>query len=181
MTFIDVKERTVSSRKELMAELDVKNIMALPEIEKVSVNVGLGQMRLNKDIVEYVIKTLAAITGQKPQNTCARKAIAGFKLRAGDHVGMHVTLRGKRMYDFLNRLLNITMPRIRDFRGFGDQQYDNQGNLTIGLKDQVMFAELGHDVLDHPFGLSITVTIKNSSPTRSHALLKRLGFPLKTS
>ncbi len=179
MSLIDVKERSRSNVKELQELTGVKNVMALPKITTVSINVGLGQSRGNKDMVEYITKSLSAITGQKPQNTFARKAISGFKLRAGDHVGMRVTLRGDKMYDFLNRLLNITIPRIRDFRGFTADQFDKQGNMTIGFKDQVPFAEMGHDVLEKPFGLSITLVIKNSNPEKSHALLKTLGFPLK--
>ncbi|HUD20471.1 MAG TPA: 50S ribosomal protein L5 [Candidatus Saccharimonadales bacterium] len=179
MTLIDVKERSVSTRLALSEQLEIKNHLALPKISKVSINVGLGQSKTDKDMVEYIGKTLALITGQKPVNTYAKKAIAGFKLRAGDHVGMRVTLRGNKMYDFLNRLINITLPRIREFRGITESQFDAQGNLTLGFKDQVSFAELGHDVLDRPFGLSITIAISHSNPAKSVVLLKTLGFPFQ--
>ena len=180
MSSINVKELFNTKFDSLKADLGVKNVMALPKITKVSVNVGLGQNRLNKDMVEYIEKSLTSISGQHIVKTYAKKAIAGFKIRTGDLVGLRVTLRGNRMNDFLNRLLNITLPRIRDFRGIDSSAYDKQGNLTIGFKDQVPFAEMGHDVMDKPFGMTMTITIKNSNPEKTTKLLKALGFPLKT-
>lgn len=176
---IDTRELYTKNIDSLKKDLSVSNVFALPKIDKVSVNVGLGMYRTNKDMIEYIEKSLATITGQKVVKTHAKKAIAGFKLRTGDLVGMRVTLRAKRMDDFLNRLINITLPRIRDFRGIDTGKFDKQGNLTLGFKDQVPFAEMGHDVLDKPFGLSMTITIKNSNMEKSTALLRALGFPLK--
>lgn len=179
MTFLNAKERYQNAAKQLLESTGEKNVNALPKIVKVSVNVGLGLNRQNKDMVEYIEKSLQSITGQKPVKTAAKKAVAGFKIREGEIVGMRVTLRGNRMNDFINRLLNITLPRIRDFRGLDPKQLDKQGSLTIGFKDQVPFAELGHDIMDKPFGLSITLTIANSNPEKSTHLLQSLGFPLK--
>jgi len=176
---IDTGKRYTESLTALKTELSIGNVHALPRITKVSVNVGLGLHRQNKDMVDYIEKTLTQITGQKPVRTYARKAIAGFKLRQNDLVGLRITLRNQRLNDFLNRLINITLPRIRDFRGIDAKQFDKQGNLTLGFKDQVPFAELGHDVLDRPFGLSMTITIKQSDPQKSSILLKKLGFPMK--
>src|SRR5665213_1229122 len=121
----------------LKTELAVANVNALPKITKVNVTVGLGQNKTNKEMVSYITESLTAITGQKPVQTLAKKAIAGFKLREGDLVGLRVTLRGQRMSDFLNRLINITLPRIREFRGIDETQFDKQGNVTLGFKDQV--------------------------------------------
>lgn len=177
----NVKELYQKNVDAFKNELGLTNIHALPKIEKVSLNVGLGVHKQNKDMVSYIEQSLTAIAGQKPVLTHAKKAIAGFKLRAGDLVGMRVTLRGDKMNDFLNRLINITLPRIREFRGIEASQFDKQGNLTLGFKDQVAFPELGTDVMDKPFGLSVVITIKKSSPAASSAVLKALGFPLKKS
>ncbi len=177
----NTKELYLQNLKAFQEELGVKNVFALPKIQKVSINIGLGMNKGNKEMVSYIEQSLTAIAGQKPVMTHAKKAIAGFKLRAGDLVGMRVTLRGPKMHDFLNRVINITLPRIREFRGLDMDQFDKQGNLTIGFKDQVPFAELGNDVMDKPFGLSMTINIKNSNPTASAAVLKALGFPFKKS
>jgi large subunit ribosomal protein L5 len=179
MSLINVKENYSAQIKPLQEKLDIKNVMALPRLEKVSINVGLGQQRQNKDMVAYIKKSLEQIAGQKIVETHARKAIAGFKIREGDLVGLRVTLRNEKMYDFLNRLINITLPRIRDFRGIDPAKFDKQGNLTIGFKDQLSFVELGHDAIDRQFGLTITLTIKPSDPDKSSELLSALGFPIK--
>ena len=178
---LNTRELYQNNLNKLKDELSVSNYFALPKLTKVSINVGLGQNRQNKDMIAYIEESLKQITGQKPVSTHAKTSIAGFKLREGDLVGLRVTLRGRRMDDFLNRLINITLPRIRDFRGIDVKQFDKQGNLTLGFRDQVAFAELGHDVLDRPFGLSVTVTIKNSDPQKSVTLLRTLGFPMKIS
>lgn len=177
----NVKELYTKNLPAFQSELGVKNVMALPKLSKVSLNVGLGVNKTNKEMISYIEESLAALAGQKPVQTHARKAIAGFKLRTGDLVGMRVTLRGPKMTDFLNRLINVTLPRIREFRGIEAGQFDAQGNLTIGFKDQVSFPELGNDVMDKPFGLSVTITIKNSNPAASMTVLKALGFPFKKS
>lgn len=180
MSLINVAEAYTANQDKIKEQTGVANVMALPRISKVSINVGLGMHRQNKDMVEYIADSLSKIAGQKPVATKAKKAIAGFKIREGDVVGYRVTLRGNKMNDFLNRLINITLPRIRDFRGIDEKKFDKQGNLTIGLKDQIPFGELGTDAIDKQFGLTITTTIKNSDPRKSRALLSLLGFPMKT-
>lgn len=176
---INVAENYKTKTEQLKTDLAVSNVMALPKLTKVSVNVGLGLHRTNKEMVEYIEQSLTKITGQKVVKTHAKKAIAGFKLRTGDLVGLRVTLRGTQMHDFLDRLINITLPRIRDFKGIDEKQFDKQGNLTLGFRDQVPFAELGHDVLDRPFGLTMTITIAQSDHEKSPKMLKALGFPMK--
>ena len=180
MSAINTKEAYVLKLDDLKKATGIKNSMALPKINKVSVNVGLGQSRLDKDMVEYIDQSLALITGQKAVPTRAKKAIAGFKIRENDVIGYRVTLRNDKMNDFIDRLLNISLPRIREFKGINPKQFDKQGNLTIGLRDQISFAELGNDDIDKSFGMTITLTIKNSDPQKSLALLKTLGFPMKT-
>jgi len=180
MSFINVKEAYNNRIKDIKQATGVDNTMALPRIAKVSINVGLGQDRQNKDMVTYIADSLTQITGQKAVPTHAKQSIAGFKIRENDVVGYRVTLRGERMNDFINRLLNIALPRIREFRGIDPRKFDRQGNITIGLKDQIPFAELGNDAIDKQFGLTITITISNSDPRKSEELLKTLGFPMKT-
>jgi len=179
MLMIDIRNLYNSKTKELMAGTSVNNAMALPRITKASLNVGLGQNRLNKDMVTYIADSLSLISGQKAVPTKAKQAIAGFKIRQGDVVGYRVTLRGQKMADFLNRLLNIVLPRIREFKGIDPKQIDRQGNLTIGLRDQIAFPEMGTDAIDKQFGLTITITINNSDQEKSLELLKTLGFPMK--
>lgn len=179
MSSINVKENYSKKIKDIKEAINVKNTMAIPSIQKVSVNVGLGQNRSNKDMVKYIEDSVSLIAGQKAVPTIAKKSIAGFKIREGDVVGYRVTLRGNKMNDFLGRLLNITLPRIREFKGIDQSKFDGQGNLTIGLRDQISFAELGNDAIDKQFGMTITITIKNSSPPKSLVLLKTLGFPMK--
>jgi large subunit ribosomal protein L5 len=179
MSLISFKERYGNKAKELLSELDVKNVNALPKLSKITVNVGTGRFRGNKEMLTYVEGALKQITGQKPAITKSRKSIAGFKLRAGEEVGFKVTLRNRKMYDFLDRLINIALPRIREFRGFEPKNFDAQGNLTLGFGDTVPFAELGHSSLDKPFGLSITLSIANSTREKSFKLLQSLGLPVK--
>lgn len=179
MSQIEYKERFAKQKAELLGVLEVKNPNALPKLEKISVNVGTGRLRGNKDMLAFVEAALKQITGQKPAVTKARKSIAGFKLREGEEVGLRVTLRGTKMHDFLGRLLNITLPRIREFRGFAITNFDAQGNLNIGLGDTTPFAELGHSALDKSFGLSITLVFKNSTREKSFKLLQTLGLPVK--
>jgi len=176
---IDIKENNSKNFAELQKALNIKNRSALPKITKVTLNSSLGPLRHNKDAVEFVRASLQVIAGQKPAIRRAKKAIAGFKLRTGEEIGLVVTLRGQRMYDFLNRLINITLPRIRDFKGINVKAFDHQGNLSIGFKDHIPFAELGHQAIDKQFGLSVTLTIINSNPVHSAKLLQLLGFPLK--
>lgn len=179
MSLISFKERYNAKTKDLLTELGVTNVNALPKLKKISVNVGTGRFRGNKDMLAYIEASLKQITGQKAAVTKSRKSIAGFKLRAGEEVGFKVTLRNQKMYDFLDRLINIALPRIREFRGFEQQNFDAQGNLTIGFRDTVPFAELGHSSIDKPFGLSITLNIANSDREKSYKLLQSLGLPVK--
>lgn len=181
MSKIAIKENLNKSINSLKQELVIDNVMALPRLKLVSINVGLGPHRTNKDMIAYIAASLAKITGQKPAATRAKKAISTFKLRAGDEVGLRVTLRGTKMYDFLDRLINISLPRIRDFKGINPKSFDKNGNLTMGFKDQVAFVELGHEGLDRPFGVEVTISITKSNPERSTELLKQLGFPMKVS
>ncbi len=179
MSIIDFKERYQAKTKDLTTELGVKNVNALPKLNKITINVGTGRVRGVKDMAAYIEGALKQITGQKPAITKATKSVAGFKLREGEEVGLKVTLRGARMYDFLNRLINIALPRIREFRGFAPKSFDAQGNLTIGLPDTIPFAELGHSAMDKPFGMSITLSIANSDREKSFKLLQSLGLPVK--
>lgn len=179
MSLISFRERYAAKTKDLLGELAVANVNALPRLEKITVNVGTGRFRGNKDMLTYIEGALKQITGQKPAVTKSRKSIAGFKLRAGEEVGLRVTLRNRKMYDFLDRLINIALPRIREFRGFDVKNFDAQGNLTIGFNDTVPFAELGHSSLDKPFGLSVTLTIRQSDREKSYKLLQSLGLPVK--
>lgn len=176
---ISYKERFAAQTKDLMAALEVANVSALPKLEKVTVNVGTGRFRGNKEMLSYIEGALKQITGQKAAVTKSRKSISGFKLRAGEEVGMKVTLRNQKMYDFIDRLINVALPRIREFRGFEAKNFDAQGNLTIGFSDTVPFAELGHSSLDKPFGLSMTFTFRNSNRDKSYKLLQTLGLPVK--
>lgn len=179
-TMIKVQDLYTTKSSEIMAATGATNVMAMPKITKVSVNVGLGIHRQNKDMVKYIADSLDLITGQKAVPTTAKKAIAGFKIREGDVVGYRVTLRGVKMYDFINRLLNIVLPRIREFKGIDPKKIDKQGNLTVGLRDQIPFPEMGTDAIDKQFGMTITVGVKNSDTQKSLELLKTLGFPMKS-
>lgn len=180
MSMINVKEIYNTKSAEIMTATGATNVMAIPRVTKVSVNVGLGMHRQSKDMVKYIADSLDLITGQKAVPTTAKKAIAGFKIREGDVVGYRVTLRGSKMYDFINRLLNIVLPRIREFKGIEAKKIDKQGSLTIGLRDQIPFPEMGNDAIDKQFGMTITLTVKNSDIQKSLELFKTLGFPMKT-
>lgn len=177
---INIAERYQTAIKDLKTELKVGNVLALPRITKVTVNAGIGRVRTDDKMVDFIRDSLIKITGQKPAIRRARKAIAGFKVRENDIVGLTVTLRGKRMNDFLNRLVNVTLPRVREFSGLDMKHLDNQGNFSIGFKDQSGFVELGSDSYDRPFGLEFTITVARSDKDKSQALFKALGFPVKT-
>jgi large subunit ribosomal protein L5 len=175
---LDTKKIYQEKIKELKEMFGLKSELALPKIDKVTISAGIGRHRTSKDMVEYIEHNLSQIAGQKPVKTNAKKSIASFKVREGDLVGMKITLRGNQMNDFLNRLINITLPRIRDFRGLTANQFDKFGNLTIGFRDQTAFVEASQDSLEKPFGLAITVSIKNSNIEKSIAMLKAIGFPM---
>jgi large subunit ribosomal protein L5 len=163
----------------LREQLDVANIMQVPTVAKVVVNMGVGEAARDAKLIDGAIRDLQAITGQKPAVTKARKSIAQFKLREGMPIGAHVTLRGDRMWEFLDRLLALALPRIRDFRGLSDRQFDGRGNYTFGLTEQVMFHEIDQDRIDRSRGMDITVVTTASNDDEGRALLKRLGFPFK--
>src|ERR671926_619673 len=155
------------------------NVMQVPGLTKIVVNMGVGEAARDSKLIEGAVRDLAAITGQKPQVTRARKSIAQFKLREGQPIGAHVTLRGDRMWEFLDRLLSLALPRIRDFRGLSPKQFDGRGNYTFGLTEQVMFHEIDQDKIDRVRGMDITVVTTATSDDEGRALLKLLGFPFK--
>ena len=161
----------------LQSEFEIKNVMQVPGLTKIVVNMGVGEAARDSKLIEGAIKDLATITGQKPQVTRARKSIAQFKLREGMPIGAHVTLRGDRMWEFLDRLLSLALPRIRDFRGLSPRQFDGRGNYTFGLTEQVMFHEIDQDKVDRARGMDITVVTTARNDDEGRALLKQLGFP----
>ena len=163
----------------LQSEFEIKNVMQVPGLTKIVVNMGVGEAARDSKLIEGAIKDLATITGQKPMVTRARKSIAQFKLREGMPIGAHVTLRGDRMWEFLDRLLSLALPRIRDFRGLSPRHFDGRGNYTFGLTEQVMFHEIDQDKIDRSRGMDITVVTTASNDDEGRALLKQLGFPFK--
>src|ERR1035437_8067860 len=170
-------------RSEIVATLNTEfgydNVMQVPGLVKVVVNMGVGEAAKDSKLIEGAIKDLIAITGQKPQVTKARKSIAQFKLREGQNIGAHVTLRGDRMWEFLDRLLSTALPRIRDFRGLSPKQFDGRGNYTFGLTEQSMFHEIDQDRIDRVRGMDITVVTTATTDDEGRSLLRRLGFPFK--
>ena len=164
---------------ELRKQFDYANIMQVPGVTKVVVNMGVGDAARDSKLIDGAVKDLTAITGQKPTVTKARKSIAQFKLREGQPIGAHVTLRGDRMWEFLDRLVSIALPRIRDFRGLSPKQFDGNGNYTFGLNEQSMFHEIDQDRIDRVRGMDITVVTTAKTDDEGRALLKLLGFPFK--
>ncbi|AXT84004.1 50S ribosomal protein L5 [Aeromicrobium sp. A1-2] len=163
----------------LREQFDYSNVMQVPGLTKIVVNMGVGEAARDGKLIEGAIRDLTAITGQKPQVTKARKSIAQFKLREGMPIGTHVTLRGDRMWEFLDRLLTLALPRIRDFRGLSPKQFDGRGNYTFGLTEQVMFHEIDQDKIDRSRGMDITIVTTATNDDEGRALLKLLGFPYK--
>jgi len=163
----------------LREEFGFANVMQVPGLTKIVVNMGVGEAARDSKLIEGAIKDLATITGQKPQVTKARKSIAQFKLREGMPIGAHVTLRGDRMWEFLDRLLAVALPRIRDFRGLSATQFDGRGNYTFGLNEQSMFHEIDQDSIDRVRGMDITVVTTAANDDEGRALLRLLGFPFK--
>jgi len=155
------------------------NVMQVPTVTKVVVNMGVGDAARDSKLIEGAVKDLASITGQKPTITKARKSIAQFKLREGMPIGAHTTLRNDRMWEFLDRLLSVALPRIRDFRGLSPRQFDGNGNYTFGLNEQSMFHEIDQDAIDRVRGMDITVVTTAKTDDEGRALLKALGFPFK--
>jgi len=164
---------------QLKKDFGFSNVHQVPGLVKIVVNTGVGEAARDGKIIDGAVKDLTAITGQKPQITAARKSIAQFKLREGQPIGAHVTLRGDRAWEFLDRLLTLALPRIRDFRGLSDRQFDGNGNYTFGLNEQAMFHEIDQDKIDRVRGFDITVVTTAKNDDEGRALLKALGFPFK--
>jgi large subunit ribosomal protein L5 len=165
----------------LREDFHYANVMQVPGLTKIVVNMGVGDAAKDSKLMDGALKDLATITGQKPQVTRARKSIAQFKLREGMPIGCHVTLRGDRMWEFLDRLLSLALPRIRDFRGLSPRQFDGHGNYTFGLNEQSMFHEIDQDRIDRVRGMDITVVTTAPTDDEGRALLRQLGFPFKES
>ncbi len=166
-------------KKELQKELGKANILAVPKMIKVVINVGLGEALLDKKVIEKVRQQLALITGQKPAPTTAKRSISNFKLRAGEVIGLKVTLRGQRMYDFLEKLVTVVLSRVRDFRGISRKGFDDQGNYTLGLKEQTVFPEIEYSQIDKLRGLEITIVTTAKSREEAFKLLSKLGMPFE--
>ncbi len=166
---------------ELRKALGRENVLALPRLDKIIVSMGVGKALENRNRLDAAAKDLAAITGQKPLVTRARKSVAGFKLRKGQAIGLKVTLRGDRMYEFLDRLVSIVLPRIRDFRGLSPKAFDEAGNYNLGIAEQVVFPEINIDKLEFVQGMNVTIGVRAQKPEDSLELLKRLGVPFRTS
>lgn len=164
---------------QLKGELKLKNINQVPQLEKIVLNVGLGKSKEDKKAMEAAANTVRKITGQNPVETTAKQSIASFKLREGQKVGLKVTLRGERMYEFADRFINIVLPRLRDFHGMSAKAFDKQGNYSVGLTDQSVFAELTFEDTATPHGVQVVFVIKNGSPEGSRALLEKLGMPFE--
>ena len=161
----------------LQEQFHYENVMTVPRLTKIVVNMGVGEAARDSKLIEGAVRDLTVITGQKPVVTRARKSIAQFKLREGMPIGAHVTLRGDRMWEFLDRLLSLALPRIRDFRGLSPRQFDGRGNYTFGLTEQVMFHEINQDQVDRSRGMDITVVTTATTDDEGRALLRQLGFP----
>src|SRR5271165_1658669 len=181
-------ERTVPRLKQryaseiapaLREEFGYPNVMQIPGLVKIAVNMGVGEAARDAKLIDGAVRDLAVITGQKPAVARAKKSVAQFKLREGMPIGAHVTLRGDRMWEFLDRLLAIALPRIRDFRGLSDRQFDGRGNYTFGLTEQLMFHEINPDQVDRQRGMDVTVVTSATTDAEGRSLLRRLGFPFK--
>lgn len=163
----------------LRSDLKIANVMQVPRISKITVNMGVGEAVADKKVMDAAVADLTKITGQKPLITKSRKAIASFKIRAGLPIGAKVTLRGKRMYEFLDRLISIAMPRIRDFRGVSPRSFDGQGNYSLGVKEQIIFPEIQYDQVDQIRGMDITITTTATDDRHGRALLEAFNFPFR--
>jgi large subunit ribosomal protein L5 len=163
----------------LVKEFGYKNANAVPRVEKVSLNVGLGEATQNPKLMDGAVNELTAIAGQKPVVTKAKKSIAAFKLREGMSIGCRVTLRGDRMYEFLDRLMNVALPRVRDFRGVSTKSFDGRGNYTLGVKDQLIFPEIDYNKVDKIKGMNVCITTTARTDAEGRSLLKNLGMPFR--
>jgi len=164
---------------DLQKKFGFSSVMQVPRIEKITLNMGVGEALTDKKILEHAIKDLEAISGQKVLTTKARKSVAGFKVREGYPIGCKVTLRGERMWDFFERLVTIAIPRIRDFRGVSAKSFDGRGNYSMGVREQIIFPEIDFDKVDRVRGMDITITTSASNNDEGHALLEAFGFPFK--
>lgn len=165
--------------KDLMKHFGYESVMQAPRISKITLNMGLGEAMDDKKVITSAISDMEKISGQKPVATLARKSIAGFKVREGWPIGCKVTLRGKKMYEFLDRLITIALPRVRDFRGLSAKSFDGRGNYSMGFKEQIVFPEIEYDKIDALRGLDITITTSAKSDKEAYALLKAFSFPFK--
>ena len=163
----------------LMEKFKYKNIMEVPKVERVVINIGVGEAIQNPKTLDGAVNDLALISGQKPVVTRAKKSIAGFKLREGMPIGCKVTLRGERMYDFLDRLINLSLPRVRDFRGVSPQAFDGRGNYALGIKEQTIFPEIEYDKIDKIRGLEVNIVTTAKTDEEAKALLEKIGLPLR--
>ena len=164
----------------LLKELELKNVMAVPRLHKIVVNMGVGEATQNAKVLDPAVNELGQITGQKPVVTRAKKSIAAFKVRAGQSIGAMVTLRGDRMYEFFDRLVNIVLPRVRDFRGVSTKSFDGRGNFTLGLHDQLIFPEISYEKVDKLKGMNVTIVTTAANDNQARTLLKHLGMPFRT-
>jgi large subunit ribosomal protein L5 len=170
-------EKEVASA--LLKELELKNTMAVPKLHKIVVNMGMGEATQNSKILDPAVNELGQITGQKPIVTKAKKSIAAFKVREGQAIGTMVTLRGDRMYEFLDRLVNIVLPRVRDFKGVSTKSFDGRGNYTLGLHDQLIFPEISYEKVDKQKGMNVTIVTTAANDNQARTLLKHLGMPFR--
>jgi large subunit ribosomal protein L5 len=163
----------------LIKEFSYPNVMAVPKLEKITINIGMGEATQNPKVMDGAVAELAQISGQKPVVTKARKSIAAFKLREGMTIGCMVTLRGDRMYEFLDRLVNVALPRVRDFRGVSTKSFDGRGNYTLGIKDQLLFPEIDYNKVEKTKGMNISITTTARTDAEGLALLRHLGMPFR--
>ena len=163
----------------LLKELELKNVMAVPRLHKIVVNMGVGEATQNAKVLDPAVNELGQITGQKPVVTRAKKSIAAFKVRQGQSIGAMVTLRGDRMYEFFDRLVNIVLPRVRDFRGVSTKSFDGRGNYTIGLHDQLIFPEISYEKVDKQKGMNVTIVTTAANDNQARTLLKHMGMPFR--
>ena len=170
------KETVVPNLKE---KFDYNSVMQVPRIEKITLNMGVGEAVTDKKVMEHAVANMTAIAGQKPVVTVARKSVAGFKIREGYPIGCKVTLRGERMWEFLDRLINIAIPRVRDFRGLNPKSFDGRGNYSMGVREQIIFPEIDYDKVDKIRGMDITITTNAKSDEEARALLSAFNFPFR--
>lgn len=175
-----LKEKYLNeARKELMQKFNYDNIFQVPRLEKVVINMGVGEAKENPKLLDAAVNDLSIITGQRPVITKAKKSVASFKVREGMSIGCKVTLRGQRMYHFLEKLINIALPRVRDFRGVSPKSFDGRGNYTLGIKEQLIFPEISYDDVEKIMGMDITIVTSSKTDEEARELLRLLGMPFK--